>query len=208
MAKTQNKIGKMSRREGVALSTSESVLRLMQKRAYAPGVHGVSSGGRPQRLSTFGKQLREKQKAKRLYGLMEKQFRNYFEKASRAPGDTTENLPRLLEQRLDNAVFRLGFAKTRPQARQMVSHAMFEVNGKKLNIPSYQVKIDDEIKIRDNKIGKSVFIDLNERIAQHNVPGWLHLDIQSKVGKVVSLPEGEDLKEVYDPKLIVEFYSR
>ena len=110
--------------------------------------------------------------------------------------------------RLDNVVFRLGLAKTRPQARQLVSHALFTVNGVKVNIPSYSVRVNDEISIRDNKKEKGVFNDLDERMKNHTVPGWLHLDLSSKVGKVVSIPEGEDLKEVYDPKLIVEFYSR
>lgn len=196
----------MSRRDGVALSTSEKVLKIMQKRAYAPGAHG--SPRARTRLSVFGTQLREKQKAKRLYGVMERQFRNYFEKASAMPGNSGENLGKLLEQRLDNVVFRLGFAKTRPQARQLVSHALFKVNGKKLNIPSYQVRVDDVIEIRDNKIGKGVFADLDERLKNHQVPAWLHMDAKAKAGKVVSLPEGEDIKEVYDPKLIVEFYSR
>ena len=124
------------------------------------------------------------------------------------PGNTGENLGKLLEQRLDNVVFRLGFAKTRPQARQLVSHALFKVNGKKLNIPSYQVRVDDVIEIRDNKTGKGVFADLEERLKNHQAPAWLHMDAKAKSGKVVSLPEGEDIKEVYDPKLIVEFYSR
>lgn len=202
-------MGKMSRREGVALSTSDKVLSLMQRRAYAPGQHGnPASQKRRRRLSVYGMQLREKQKAKRLYGVMERQFRNYFDKASRMPGDTTENLPRLLETRLDNAVFRLGLAKTRPQARQLVSHAIFTVNGQKVDVPSYKVRIDDVIAIRDNKVGKGVFQDLDDRLKNHTVPGWLHLDLATKNGKIVSLPEGEDLKEVYDPKLIVEFYSR
>lgn len=210
MGKTLKKMGKMSRREGVALSTGEGVLKLMQRRAYPPGVHGNprSAGARRSRLSVYGIQLREKQKAKRLYGVMEKQFRNNFKKASAMRGNTAENLARLLELRLDNVVFRLGLAKTRPQARQLVSHALFTVNGKKLNIPSYIVRIDDEIAIRDNKLEKRVFSDLDDRLKHHNVPSWLHLDQGSKVGKMVDLPEGEDLKEVYDPKLIVEFYSR
>lgn len=208
MGKTQKPMGKMSRREGVALSTSESILKLMQRRAYAPGVHGSPRMGGRSRLSVYGKQLREKQKAKRLYGIMEKQFRNYFNKASRMPGNSTENLQRLLETRLDNTVFRLGLAKTRPQARQMVSHAMFTVNGKKVNVPSYQVRLDDEIGIRENKQSKGVFSDLDERLKNHSLPSWLHMDLSSKVGKVVGEPMGEDLKEVYDPKLIVEFYSR
>jgi small subunit ribosomal protein S4 len=206
MAKTKIAMGKMSRREGVALSTSESILKLMQRRPYAPGAHG-SPTARPAKLSVFGSQLREKQKAKRLYGVMERQFRNYFEKSQRMQGNSAENLSRLLETRLDNVVFRLGFAKTRPQARQMVSHAMFAVNGKKLNIPSYRVSVDDVITVRENKQAKKVFSDLEERAKHHTVPSWLHLSGGTS-GKMVSLPQGEDLREVYDPKMIVEFYSR
>lgn len=197
-------MGKMSRREGVALSTSTSVLKVIQKRPYVPGVHG-KAGMRPAKVSTFGTQLREKQKAKRLYGIMERQFRNYFTKATGMQGNTGENLGRLLEMRLDNAVFRLGFAKTRPQARQMVSHCMFLVNGEKVNIPSYMVKVNDVIEIKENKKAKKVFSDLTDRLKTHHVPGWLHRD--DVVGKVVSLPAGDDLKEAYDPKLIIEFYS-
>lgn len=194
----------MSRREGVALSTSTSTLKVMQKRPYIPGVHG-KAGMRPAKVSVFGTQLREKQKAKRLYGIMERQFRNYFTKATGMQGNTGENLGRLLEMRLDNAVFRLGFAKTRPQARQMVSHCMFLVNGEKVNIASYSVKVNDTIEIKANKKAKKVFSDLDERLKTHRVPGWLHRE--GEVGKVVSLPMGDDLKEAYDPKLIIEFYS-
>lgn len=208
MGKTLKKYGKMSRRDGVALSTSEKVLKVVQRRPYAPGAHGNQRGRRRSRLSVFAMQLREKQKAKRLYGVMERQFRNYFTRASAMKGNTGENLGKLLEMRLDNVVFRLGLAKTRPQARQLVSHALFTVNGKKVDIPSYHVSIDDEISIRENKKEKGVFTDLDERLKNYQVPAWLHLDASTKVGKVVSVPEGEDLKEVYDPKLIVEFYSR
>jgi len=200
MGKTLKKMGKMSRREGVALSTGDKVLKIMQRRPSAPGQHGGNSGKRPARLSVYGIQLREKQKAKRLYGLLEKQFRNYFTKASRMEGNTAENLPRLLEMRLDNTVYRLGFAKTRPQARQLVSHALFCVNGQKVNIPSYTVKVDDVITIRPNKVLKPIFNELDDRLKNQTVPGWLHLDLGTK--------EGKDLKEVYDPKLIIEFYSR
>lgn len=207
MGKTLKKMGKMSRREGVALSPSAKVMKVVQKRASVPGVHGSAQGGRS-RLSVYGTQLREKQKAKRLYGIMEKQFRNYFEKASHMQGNTSENLAKLLETRLDNVVYRLGFAKTRPQARQMVSHAIFEVNGKKVDIPSFKVSIDDVVAVRANKKEKKLFEDLDKRLANQTVPGWLHMDMQALSGKVVSMPEGEDLKEVYDPKLIVEFYSR
>lgn len=200
-------MGKMSRRDGVALSSSDKVVKVMQKRPYAPGQHG-SPRGRAPRLSVYGQQLREKQKAKRIYGILEKQFRNYFAKATKMEGNTPENLGRLLEMRLDNVLYRLGFAKTRPQARQMSAHALFLVNGQKVNVPSYQVKVDDVITIRPNKVNKPIFADLDEKLKSHTVPGWLHLDHSTKEAKVVSLPQGEDLKEVYDPKLIVEFYSR
>ena len=195
----------MSRREGVALSNGTSVLKVMQRRAYVPGVHGKAGGFAP-KMSVYGLQLREKQKAKRLYGIMERQFRNYFKKAASMSGNTGEHLARLLETRLDNAIYRLGFAKTRPQARQMVSHAMFLVNGVKVNIPSYQVKVGDIIEVRSIKQSKKLFNDLSDRLKNHTVMSWLHREDDMK-GKIVSLPQGEDLKEVYDPKLIVEFYS-
>ncbi|MDQ5952505.1 MAG: small subunit ribosomal protein [Patescibacteria group bacterium] len=195
----------MSRREGVALSNGASVLKVMQRRAYVPGVHGKAGGFAP-KLSVYGTQLREKQKAKRLYGIMERQFRNYFKKAASMSGNTGEHLARLLETRLDNTVYRLGFAKTRPQARQMVSHAMFFVNGETVNIPSYQVKVGDIIEVRPNKKAKKLFNDISDRMKNHTVTSWLHREEDTK-GKIVSMPQGEDLKEVYDPKLIVEFYS-
>lgn len=198
-------MGKMSRREGVALSTSSSVLKVMNKRPYVPGVHG-KAGMRPNKVSVYGTQLREKQKAKRLYGIMERQFRNYFEKAKKLTGNTGEHLSRFLEMRLDNVVYRMGIAKTRPQARQMVSHCMFNVNGEKLNIPSYQVRVGDIIEVRENKKAKKLFADMAERQKTHTVPGWLNREEAGK-GKIVSLPQGEDLKEAFDPKLIVEFYS-
>ncbi len=204
MGKTLLPLGKLSRREGVALSPSSSVLKVMQRRPYAPGQHG-SPTARPAKSSAYGQQLREKQKAKRLYGVLEKQFRNYFTKAVAMEGNTGENLSRLLETRLDNVVYRLGFAKTRAQARQMVSHCMFSVNGESVNIPSYHVRVNDVVEIRGSKQGKKVFSDLADRMKTYKVPGWLHLEEMK--GKVVSSPAGEDLKEVFDPTLIVEFYS-
>lgn len=196
--------GKMSRREGVAISNSTSVIKVMQRRPYRPGVHGKLND-RPQKLSVYGQQLREKQKAKRIYGIMERQFRNYFKKAAAAPGNTGELLSRFLETRLDNVVYRLGFAKTRAQARQEVSHCMFLVNGEVVNIPSFQVRVGDTVEIRSNKAEKKVFKDLGDRLKTHTAPGWLHREEMK--GKIVSLPSGEELKEAYDPTLIVEFYS-
>lgn len=205
MGKTQIPQGKMSRREGVALSASASVLKVMQRRPFAPGQHG-KAGGPPAKMSVYGQQLREKQKAKRIYGIMERQFRNYFTKAVRLPGNTGEHLARLLETRLDNTIYRLGLAKTRPQARQMVSHCMFMVNGSTVNIPSYAVSVGDIIEVRDNKKSKKLFGDLTDRLKTHTPAGWLHRESDMR-GKVVSMPAGDDLKETYDPKLIVEFYS-
>ncbi len=176
----------MSRREGVALSNGASVLKVMQRRAYVPGVHGKAGGFAP-KLSVYGTQLREKQKAKRLYGIMERQFRNYFKKAASMSGNTGEHLARLLETRLDNTVYRLGFAKTRPQARQMVSHAMFFVNGETVNIPSYQVKVGDIIEVRPNKKAKKLFNDISDRMKNHTVTSWLHREEDTK-GKIVSMP--------------------
>ncbi len=194
---------KMCRREGVSLCGREKCA--VKRRSFTPGQHGP---GRRPRLTPYGQQLREKQKAKRFYNVMERQFRNYFAKANSMKGNTGELLVRMLEIRLDNVVYRLGFASTRRQARQMVNHAMFEVNGQKVDIPSYQVKIGDTINIRANKVDKKVFEGLQERLAKLEAPSWLHMDAKALSGKVTSLPEGEDLKQVFDTKLIVEFYSR
>ncbi len=205
MGKISTPLGKLSRREGVALSNSTSIIKVMQRRPYVPGVHGKAGGFAP-KISVFGQQLREKQKAKRLYGLMEKQFRNYFTKAAAKDGNTGDNLAQFLEMRLDNVVFRMGFAKTRAQARQMVSHAMMSINGATNNIPSYQVKVGEVIEIRATKAKKKLFSDLSERLKTHTAPGWLFRESDIR-GKIVSLPQGDELVEVYDPKLIVEFYS-
>jgi len=193
----------MCRREGVSLCGKERCAA--KRRNYVPGVHGP---GRRPRLTAYGIQLREKQKAKRLYNVMEKQFRNYYDKAAKNKDNTGVILVRLLEERLDNVVYRLGLGKTRRQARQLVNHGFFLVNGKKVDIPSYQVKVGDEIAIRDNKQSKKIFQELNDHLAKQTPPGWLHLDVATQSGKVTSHPEGDDLKQIFDPKIIVEFYSR
>lgn len=203
MGKMKDTSCKLCRREGVSLCGREKCAA--KRRPFAPGVHGP---GRRSRLSAYGQQLREKQKAKRLYGILERQFGNYFNKASRQSGNTGDLLVRLLEERLDNVIYRLGFASTRRQARQMVSHAFFEVNGQKVNVPSYQVRVGDEITVRESKANKKMFENISERLAKHEAPGWLHLDAAKLTGKMTSHPEGEDLKQIFDPKLIVEFYSR
>lgn len=175
------------------------------RRSYAPGQHGPTSR---KRLTPFGVQLREKQKAKRLYGLMEKQFSNYFKKASTKPGDTGVFLKQFLELRLDNVVYKLGLAKSRRMARQMISHGMFLVNGKLVNIPSYQVRPGDLLSIKETKDSKKVFTDIKERALKHETPAWLSLDPKEMKGKVLNRPSAEEVEQGFNSKLIIEFYSR
>ncbi|MDD5566842.1 MAG: 30S ribosomal protein S4 [Patescibacteria group bacterium] len=175
------------------------------KRNYPPGLQGVKGRGR---LSNYGLQLREKQKAKRQYGLRETQFFNYFKKALQQKGDTAVNLARLLEFRLDNTAFRLGFGVSRNQARQLVSHGHFLVNGRSVNIPSYQVKVGDEIIVKEGRMKKAYFQELVKRIAKRETPSWLSLDKKELKGKVIGDPTAEELKQNFQSQLIIEFYSR
>ena len=196
---------KRVRREGINLDGRPKFDRILAKRPYAPGVHGPT--GNP-RMTDYGKQLREKQRAKLVYGVMERQFRNTFEKATNMKGDTGENLVRLLELRLDNAVFRAGFAKTRASARQSVSHGHIDVNGNKVDIASYQVKPGDVISIHANKQSKKNWKSFAETTQKVETLSWIVTDLKSMTAKVTSLPSTDDLKQVFEPKLIVEFYSR
>ena len=197
---------KMSRREGQALSDRASHARALARRPYAPGVHGPTGRSRQ---TDYGKQLREKQKAKRLYGMMERQFRNLFAEATKRRGNTGEFMVRLLETRLDNVIYRSGFAKTRAQARQAVGHAHFNVNGRKVNIPSYRVKEGDVISLREIKQKKGLWKDVVETLKNRkDTPSWLSLNPDELSVKVTSLPAGEELRQPFDPKLIIEFYSR
>ena len=175
------------------------------RRAFPPGQHGPTSRTK---LTPFGVQLREKQKAKRIYGLMERQFEGYFAKAAGRMGDTGVFLKQFLEMRLDNVAFRLGFAKSRAQARQLVTHGLFTVNGKNVNIPSYQLRAGDLVAIKGNKVHKGAFKELKERLAKHQTPAWLSMDVSSATGKVLNRPTAEELEQSFDAKLIVEFYSR
>ena len=179
--------------------------RILSKRPYAPGVHGPT--GRT-RMTDYGKQLREKQRAKLVYGLMERQFHNLFEKAEHMKGDTGENLVRLLETRLDNVVFRSGFAKTRASARQLVSHAHVDVNGAKVNIPSYRVSVGDLISIRTTKREKKNWKAFAESAVYVDAPSWITSNPADLSAKITSVPAGEELKQIFDVKPIVEFYSR
>lgn len=198
---------KHSRRDGVLLSDKPSHARALARRPYAPGAHGPT--GRT-RQTDYGKQLREKQKAKRIYGLNERQFRNLFEEVTRRTGNTGEMLIKELERRLDNVVYRAGFVPTRAAARQAVSHAQFEINGKKVNIPSYRVRAGEVIRLREIKRSKGNWKTLEETLQKKvSALSWLAVDPKDASVKVTGQPEGPELlQQPFDASQIVEFYSR
>ena len=175
-----------------------------ERRSYPPGQHGQRRG----KLSDYGIQLREKQKVKKTYGLMEKQFRAYFEKAERQKGITGSNLLVLLERRLDNITYRLGFSSSRNQARQMVRHNHFMVNGRKVNIPSYQIKVNDVITVREKCRKSPNILESMETVARRGVPEWLELDKDNFTGTIRAFPTREDLTMPIQEQLIVELYSK
>ena len=197
---------KQCRREGLKLFLKgERCLTdkcAVERRPYPPGEHGR---GR-MRQSEYRQQLREKQRARRYYQVLEKQFRNYYDKASRQSGVTGENLLRLLERRLDNVLVRLGFASSRRQARQLVDHGHFRVNGRRVNIPSYQVRPGDVISVKVGSGADQVIRDATELTA--TVPAWLQADFDSLTAKVLRLPEREEISVPVQEQLIVELYSK
>ena len=176
----------------------------VDRRAYAPGQHG---NARNKKLSEYGLQLREKQKARRYYGVLESQFAEYFEMASKRKGMTGENLLAILESRLDNVVYRLGFAMSRAEARQLVRHGHFTVNGKKVNIPSYLVSVGETIELKDSSRSLDKFKGALEANASRVVPKWLEMD-KNNVAKVVAVPAREDIDLPIEEHLIVELYSK
>ncbi|OGE88188.1 MAG: 30S ribosomal protein S4 [Candidatus Doudnabacteria bacterium RIFCSPHIGHO2_01_FULL_50_11] len=203
MARHTGPKSRMSRRVGTRLFPKDE--KIFTKRNFPPGIHGAASR---RRISGYGHQLLEKQKAKWMYGVLEKQFRGYYKKAAKKHGQTGSILLQLLETRLDNTVFRLGFATTRPQARQLVSHGFIEVNGKKVSIPSYQVKVGDQISIRESKAKSKNIENLKTIILKAQPPEWLQLDPRALSGRVLSVPARETLDATINPQLIIEHYSR
>jgi small subunit ribosomal protein S4 len=176
------------------------------RRNYPPGIHGVKGGKK--KLTEYGFQLREKQKAKKEYGLMEDQFKLTFKKAQKQKGDTSENFLKLLETRLDNVVYRLGFASSRNQARILVSHGHFLVDDKKVNIPSYNLKKGDIIKIKQSSQRKKIFNILPEKLKKTEAPGWLNLDAKELTGKILHSPMLNEIKTNIDAQAVIGFYSR
>jgi small subunit ribosomal protein S4 len=177
----------------------------IERRAYAPGEHGKS---RRVKETDYGTQLREKQKARRMYGVLERQFRNYFEKASRAKGVTGEVLLQMLERRLDNVVFRMGFANNRAQARQLVRHRHFSVNGRKVDVPSFLLRVGDTVRVRDKSRKLTVIQGSLEARKGQSSPEWLETNAETMSGRVLSIPARDSITSPINEQLIVELYSK
>lgn len=208
MARYKDSLCRLCRREGLKLflkgDRCYTEKCAFERRGYAPGDHGQLR----RKYSDYGVQLREKQKLKRMYGLLERQFRGYFEKADKQKGITGTNLLLVLERRLDNMVFRIGFANSRTEARQLVRHNHFSVDGKAVNIPSYMVNIGSEIRVREKSRKVERILDAMETVARRGVPQWLELDKDNFRGVVKTLPSREELTMPIQEQLVVELYSK
>jgi small subunit ribosomal protein S4 len=208
LARYKDSFCRLCRREGLKLflkgDRCYSDKCAFERRGYAPGDHGQSR----RKFSDYGVQLREKQKLKRMYGLLERQFRGYFKKADRQRGITGTNLLLFLERRLDNMVFRMGFSNSRTEARQLVRHNHFLVDGKAVNIPSFMVNVGSEIRLREKSRKVERILDAMETVARRGVPQWLELDKDNFRGLVKTLPAREELTMPIQEQLIVELYSK
>lgn len=208
MARYIESVCKICRREGMKLFFKAERCYTdkcaFERRSYAPGQHGQSRG----KVSEYALQLREKQKVKRVYGLLESQFKGTFKDADRAKGITGENLVSLLERRLDNTAYRLGFAGCRSEARMMVTHGFFRVNGKKVDIPSYRLKANDVVEIAEGKKKSPKLAENLKAVERRGVPEWLKLDKEAMKGAVVRLPRRDDTTIPMNEQLIVELYSK
>ena len=193
---------KKARRFGIAFTPKD--VKILQKRNFAPGQHGQNRS----RPSEYGLQLREKQKAKITYGVLERQFETYFNRALKQEGVTGDNLLKLLEMRLDNVVFRLGFGETRAQTRQLVNHGFFIVNGKRVDIPSFSVKVGDVVSVKPNKQTSAYMEKQKEKMKNFKTMDWLELNVEKFNGKILSQPNAEDINAQINTQLIVEHYSR
>ena len=209
MARYTGAVCRLCRREGTKLflkgTKCTSDRCPLEKRNFPPGMHGKD---RKAKIVGYGLQLHEKQKAKRMYFTLEGQFREYYEKANRATGVTGELLIQQLERRLDNVAFRLGFAISRRQARQVVRHGHVQVNGRKVNIPSYQVNAGDEIAIRESAKKLLIVEQGAQYAAQRPIPTWLEMNFETLTGRVLSLPKRKDISLPINEQLIVELYSK
>ena len=210
MARYSGPVCKLCRRQGEKLMLKGDRCFgpkcALEKRNYPPGEQG--SRRRQRRLSDRGLQLRGKQKVRYIYGVLERQFRGHFATAEKRPGLTGENLLQILETRLDNIVFRLGFADSRRQARQIVRHGHITINGRKTDIPSCQVKPDEVIAWKDTKTKSGIYKQMAETIADKEIPAWLSLDAEKMTGKMLAYPTRSDIDATIEEQLVVEYYSR
>ena len=208
MARYTDSVCRLCRREGMKLylkgSRCYTKKCAFERRPSPPGQHGV----RRRKVGDYGLQLREKQKVRRVYGVLERQFRNYFDAAEMRPGVTGENLLRMLELRLDNAVYRAGFANSRAQARQLVGHGHFAVNGRPTDIPSYQLKPGDRIEVRESRTAREPFKLAKETLRSHQAPEWLSVDAAKLSASIVEPPRREHMPQDLNEQLVVDYYSR
>jgi small subunit ribosomal protein S4 len=209
MARYRGAVCRLCRREGEKLflkgERCYTEKCAFERRAYAPGEHGRD---RRLRQTNYGLQLREKQKARRIYGIMERQFRNYFKEAAAMPGVTGENLLQILETRLDNLVYRLGFAPSRPSARQLVKHGHFQVNGRKADIPSHRLRPSDVVSVRDASKSLGLIQGAVETRGGRGLPEWLESNTKTLKGRLVQVPSREAIPTTVQENLIVELYSK
>jgi small subunit ribosomal protein S4 len=208
MARYTDPVCRLCRREGAKLflkgSRCYTKKCAFERRPTPPGQPGV----RRRKVGEFGMQLREKQKVRRVYSVMERQFKNYFDAADARPGITGENLLRMLELRLDNVVFRMGFATSRAQARQLVGHGHFSVNGRPTNVPSFQLKPGDRVEVRQSRTSRDPFKTAKETLRSHQGPEWLSVDAATLAGTVADLPRRDQMPLDLNEQLVVEYYSR
>jgi small subunit ribosomal protein S4 len=208
MARYTESVCRLCRREGLKLFLKGSRCYTkkcsFERRPSPPGQHGV----RRRKVGDYGLQLREKQKVRRVYGVLERQFRNYFLEADARPGVTGENLLRSLELRLDNVVFRLGFATSRAAARQLVAHGHFAVNGVPTDIPSYRLKPGDKVEVRETRKAREPFKVAKETLRSHQAPEWLSIDAANLAGTIGQLPRRDQMPLDFNEQLVVEYYSR
>ncbi|MGD8814473.1 MAG: 30S ribosomal protein S4 [Anaerolineales bacterium] len=212
MSKYTGPVCKLCRREGEKLFLKGqrcfSAKCAFEKRSYPPGEHGRMAQFRRRRVSDYQRQLRGKQKVRRVYGVAERQFRRYYRMAVKQRGKTGENLLQMLETRLDNVVYRMGFSESRAHARTLVVHGHFNVNGRRTNIPSMLIRPGDEIIVREGSRKRTYFKSLGELVEARSVPRWLERDAKKLSGKVLQMPERQDIDASLNEQLIIEYYSR
>lgn len=196
---------RLCRRFGMNIFGADKYDKILAKRNFPPGMHGQSHTGKK---SEYGKQLLEKQKARYMFGINERQFVRYYERADRSASVTGEQLLRFLELRLDNVMFRAGIGATRPHARQMISHGLFTLNGRRVTIPSIQVKVGDKIQIRTKSLNSPMFNELKHGKSKIKPPSWLNADTKTLTVEVLAMPEAHELEQAISSHMIVEFYSK